>query len=144
MLYRGGCHCGAVKLIYESAVPPAAAELRACQCGFCRRHGSVATSDPAGRLAVSAAPGDLLRYRFGLQTADYLLCRHCGVYLAAVMQEGESAWSVVIVNALEERARFTAPVRPVDYDAEDEAGRRRRRRARWTPTELLPAEAPPA
>jgi len=135
--HTGRCHCGAVAVSYESAVPPEETELRACQCGFCRRHGSVAASDPAGRLVVTAAPADLLRYRFGLQTAEYLLCRHCGVYLAAVMQEDERAWSVVIVNVLDQRRRFARVPRPVDYDAEDVAARRQRRRERWTPTQLV-------
>jgi hypothetical protein len=86
--HRGSCHCGALRLSYRSAVPPADTELRACQCSFCRRHGSRALSDPAGRVEIEAEAGALNRYRFGLGTADYFLCARCGVYVAAVMPEG--------------------------------------------------------
>lgn len=132
--YRGSCHCGALRLSYRSTVPPAEAEVRACQCSFCRRHGSRAISDPGGHAAIEADAGTLIRYRFGLGTADYFLCARCGVYLAAVMTEGERAWSVVIVNALDEAERFSRPAVPMVYDAEDEPARRARRRAKWTPT----------
>lgn len=134
MRHDGRCHCGALRLSYESAIPPAETELRACQCSFCRRHGSRALSDPAGSVVIEAEAAALNRYRFGLGTADYLLCARCGVYLAAVMTEGEKAWSVVIVNALDDAARFSRPAVPMVYDAEDEDARRARRRARWTPT----------
>jgi len=109
--------------------------MRACQCSFCRKHGSVAVSDPAGLVEIKLAdPEKASRYRFGLATADYLVCRDCGVYVAAVMTEGDKSWSVAIVNALDHRADFTGLVEPVDFSAEDGDDRRARRRARWTPT----------
>jgi hypothetical protein len=134
MEHRGSCHCGAVRLSYRSAVPPGEAEVRACQCSFCRRHGSRAISDPGGSVTIEAEAQALNRYRFGLGTADYFLCARCGVYVAAVMTEGERAWSVVIVNALDDAENFTRPAQPMVYDAEDEPARRARRRAKWTPT----------
>lgn len=134
-IHEGGCHCGAIRMTYSSAVPAAEHALRACQCSFCRRHGSIAVSDPDG--AVEIRIGDeakASRYRFGLGTADYIVCRECGVYVAAVMTEGGKSWSVAIVNALDDRVDFAGPVEPVDFSAEDEGDRRARRRARWTPT----------
>ena len=106
-IHEGGCHCGAIRMTYSSAVPAAEHALRACQCSFCRRHGSIAVSDPDG--AVEIRIGDeakASRYRFGLGTADYIVCRECGVYVAAVMTEGGKSWSVAIVNALDDRADF--------------------------------------
>jgi hypothetical protein len=121
---------------YRSELAPAATEVRACQCGFCRRHGARAVSDPAGRAVIEASEAALIRYRFGLGTADYLLCANCGVYLAAVMTEGDRSWSVIVVHVLDDAESFSRPAVPMVYDAEDEAARRARRRARWTPTEL--------
>jgi hypothetical protein len=51
-----------------------------------------------------------------------------------VLTDGERAWSVVSVNALDDAERFSRPAVPMVYDAEDEAARRARRRAKWTPT----------
>ena len=137
-IHEGGCHCGAIRMTYRSAMPAAEHALRACQCSFCRKHGSVAVSDPEGSVEITM--GDearASRYRFGFGTAEYIVCRDCGVYVAAVMTEGEKLWSVAIVNALDDRADFTGPVEPVDFSTEDEDGRRARRRGRWTPTVLV-------
>src|SRR3546814_19511225 len=66
--------CGAIAVRYESAAAPAETEVRACQCSFCRKHGSRAVSDSQGKLTVTIhdAKG-VQRYRFGLATADYFL-----------------------------------------------------------------------
>jgi hypothetical protein len=40
-------------------------------------------------------PALLTRYRWGLATADFLVCGRCGVYVAAVLSEGASAWAVI-------------------------------------------------
>jgi len=57
---RGGCHCGNLKVALETSLDPSVLQLRACQCSFCRRHGAVTTSDPAGRLLVEVGQPELL------------------------------------------------------------------------------------
>jgi hypothetical protein len=135
MKYTGGCHCGNITFLFESDIPPADIEIRACQCGFCRKQNTRAIADPAGHAVIAVRDADRLsRYQFGLETAEYLVCRDCGVYVAAVTAEvsGEPR-AIVILNALDEHVLFTAPVIPVSYDGEEMAGRTARRRARWTP-----------
>ena len=89
MRYFGECHCGKVKVVFETDREPSALGVRTCQCGFCKRHGAHSVSDPQGEILVAADPGDLVRYRFGLRTADFLVCKHCGVYCATVTGDGE-------------------------------------------------------
>jgi hypothetical protein len=138
MHHDGGCHCGAIAISYESDVAPEATEVRACLCSFCRKHGSRAVSDPAGRLTLTLHDAAAVqRYRFGLATADYFLCGRCGVYVAAVIADGARLYGIAIVNALDAAARFTQIPKPADYSAEDAAARRRRRHERWTPTEIV-------
>jgi hypothetical protein len=130
----GRCHCGNLEFRLETALAPSALPIRLCACTFCRRHGARTTSDPDGRLHLRVrASGDLVRYRFGLRTADFLLCAVCGVYVAAVMREGDRAWAIVNLNAAEDPERFTQPPAAFDYSQETPAERRTRRRARWTP-----------
>jgi len=139
-LYRGQCHCGAVELRFYTRTPAAELALRACQCGFCRKHGARTTADPKGRAAIVVAdPAAVERYRFALGTADYFVCRRCGVYLGAVMIEAGRGWSVLNVNAFDAAAAFAQPPAPMVYDHEDEAGRRARRRKLWTPTTVVAA-----
>ncbi|TPI45389.1 aldehyde-activating protein [Mesorhizobium sp. B2-9-1] len=136
-VHSGGCHCGNIRLSFSTALDPAQLEIRACQCSFCTRHGSRAAADPNGRLVVSVEDRQRLRaYRFGLRTADYLLCGECGVYVAAIAGEGDDATAIVIVNALDDRERFSREPIPVRYDAETREQRLARRRSAWMPVEI--------
>jgi hypothetical protein len=141
-MHIGGCHCGNIRLGFSTELDPSQIEVRACQCSFCVRHGSHAAADPAGRLIISVKDeAQLRRYRFGLKTADYLICRECGVYVAAITGEDDAiarddARAIVIINALDDRERFNQePVR-VDFDAENRVQRQARRRTRWMPVEM--------
>jgi hypothetical protein len=71
--YLARCHCGALTARYRTAIAPAAWPVRACQCSFCRSHGALSTSDPAGVLEFrSTDPTRVQRYRFGGRTADFM------------------------------------------------------------------------
>lgn len=112
-------------------------EIRACQCPFCTRHGSRAAADPNGRLTISVKDrAKLQTYRFGLRTADYLVCRECGVYVAAIAGDGAEARAIVIVNALDDREQFSREPIPVRYDAETREQRLARRRSACMPVEI--------
>ena len=134
MIHAGGCHCGALRYALATALPPGQLPLRACQCAFCRKHGALSTSDPAGsvRFELKAEP---IRYRFGLKTADFLVCARCGVYVGATFEDGGKAWAVLNANTLDDAAALTQPPAAMSYDGEDEASRMARRKARWTPVE---------
>lgn len=132
--HEGGCHCGNIRLTFRTATAPSETELRACQCSFCRKHNSLAASDPNGMLTLRVKNETLLsRYAFGLRTAEYLVCRDCGVYVAAVTTDPVERRAIVIVNALDEREQFTQEPRPTVYDAETRDERIARRQARWMP-----------
>lgn len=133
---RGGCHCGNPSFRLLASRPPEDLPVRACGCRFCRRHGALSSADPDGRLSFAARDPALLgRYRFGLATADFLVCRACGVYVGALMPDGEAALGLINVRACDEAHHFVQSPRDMDYGAEDEAGRRDRRRAGWTPAD---------
>ena len=136
-VHSGGCHCGNIRLSFSSALDPAQLEIRACQCSFCTRHGSRAAADPNGRLAISVADEERLQvYRFGLRTAGYLVCRDCGVYVAAIAGKGDDVRAIVIVNALDDRERFSRVPVAVSYDAESREQRLARRRSAWMPVDI--------
>lgn len=135
-VHGGGCHCGNIRLRFSTELDPSKIEVRACQCSFCTRHGSRAVADPDGRLVISVKDvRRLKKYRFGLGTADYLICGECGVYTAAIAGE-DDARAIVIINALDDQRSFSQEPIPVDYDAESKAQRQARRRLRWMPVEM--------
>jgi hypothetical protein len=139
--YTGSCHCAAIGFTYRTSVEPEQWSIRACQCSFCRAHDALSTSDPAGQIAFTAARPDLLqKYRFGLKTADFLLCSACGVYIGAMIETASGAFGIVNVHALLEKPENLAATAPIVYDNEDVAGRVSRREDRWTPVTKIPAQ----
>jgi len=132
--YHGQCHCGNLELAFETNLKPEQLSVRACSCSFCRSHGARSTSDPKGSVKITVHDSSqLIRYRFGLKTADFLICKRCGVYLAAVMTEGGTSYATVNISTFDFLARFKKKPVIVSYDGESEAERRARRRKNWTP-----------
>jgi hypothetical protein len=132
--YRGSCHCGAVGFLYRTDVEPEDWSIRACQCAFCRAHDALSASDPLGSLEFTAKDPDLLgRYRFGLKTADFLLCRQCGIYIGALIETEHGQYGIINTHALDEAPDDLSPTEPMTYDSEDTAARVSRREKRWTP-----------
>ncbi len=134
MLHSGGCHCGNIGVRLRLSRAPEAMPLRSCSCSFCRSHGTRTVSDRDGSVEITASDRSLVeRYRFGSRTADYLLCRRCGVYVGAVCETGSGLRAVVNVNCLDDRAAFTQTPSAPDYDGEATHARLERRSANWMP-----------
>ena len=129
----GHCHCGAIRVDLTTELALEELPLRACQCSFCRRHGSLTTSDPKGRLHIEAAPGAASRYRFGLGVTDFLLCAECGVYVAATMRVEGGLTAVVNVRGVGFPGFASREPEPMTYDDETAAERSARRADRWMP-----------
>lgn len=135
--YRGSCHCGAITAVINLSRPASEMRVRACQCGFCRPRGTRTVADAAGSVLISAAsPEHLHRYRFGLKTADYLLCATCGSYIGAVQEEPEGLISVINVGGLDVPAFRGIVADPVSYDGEAVVERLARRRTYWMPATI--------
>jgi hypothetical protein len=133
----GGCHCGNIRVDFMSLKAAAELPLRVCGCSFCRAHGARTTVDPDGRLGLRFLDeGGVSRYRFGHKTADFLVCRQCGVYVAAVMAQGQGLFGTLNVNVLDVREVFRQAVAAVDYEGEQAQDRMARRVASWTPTKV--------
>jgi hypothetical protein len=136
-LFEGGCHCGNLSYVFETSVGLHVLGLRACQCSFCRRHNARTTSDPKGTIRVSVRePGKLHRYRFGLKTADFLICADCGVYIGAALEDGGKGWMTVNVNTFRSPPPFEFTGTPHDFESETAGDKIDRRKAKWTPLEI--------
>ncbi|MDB5511798.1 MAG: glutathione-dependent formaldehyde-activating [Enterovirga sp.] len=132
-LPAGSCHCAAIQVDLVLSTAPEELRVRACQCGFCWRRGARTISDPDGAATIRAVgPEALIRYRFGLRTADYLVCANCGTYVAAV-QPDELPIGVINVGGLGVPEFDELAAEPVDYNGETVADRLARRRGYWMP-----------
>jgi hypothetical protein len=132
--FAGRCHCGNLEVAFEPGSAPEDLAVRSCTCSFCRRHGARCVSDRTGAVRILVQdPALLIRYGFGLRTADFLLCGRCGTYLGAIMPVGDAAVATINVNTFEPPHPFQHEGVPMNYERESEAERRARRAAGWTP-----------
>jgi hypothetical protein len=132
---NGICHCKNLSYELVTEMEPAEIRLRACDCSFCRLHAARNWSDSNGKTTIRIKDKkQLQKYRFALKTADFYLCRECGIYLGAVLSDNDGTWSTV-------NLRLTglplAGEQVVNYDSEDAAGRITRRKRAWTPTTII-------
>jgi len=130
----GACHCGNISYVFDASQSVEALGLRACQCSFCRAHGARTTSDPNGTISIRVRDTTKLqRYRFGLKTADFLICRPCGVFVGALMEEDGRRFLTVNANTFKPPPAYDIIGVAKDFGGEDAEGRTARRSARWTP-----------
>jgi hypothetical protein len=123
--FTGGCHCSNISVSVELMRAASSYSPRACDCEFCRRHGAAWVSDPQGSLRIHVRDQrDTGRYRQGAGIAEMLLCRNCGVLVAALWQ-GPQLLGVVNANVLEGRDSLPAvqPVSPKILSAEAKMNR---------------------
>lgn len=135
--HEGGCHCRDIRVVLRLSKPPEGTPLRACGCSFCRAHETRTAADPGGLFELQADDWSLVEpYRFGSRTAEYILCRRCGVYVAALCETTAGLRAVVNVNCLDDRAAFTAIPSVARYDGETVEARLARRAVAWMPARV--------
>ncbi len=130
MKLSGGCHCGTMSYDLEwpdEAGPKAA---RICTCAFCTRHNIRYISHPDAVLALRIRNADdVNRYRFATATAQFLICRECGVMPVIIGHQDGALQAVVNANTLED---FEMPeAAPISYDGESLNERLKRRKKNW-------------
>jgi hypothetical protein len=132
--YSAQCHCGVLTARYSTDKPTVEWPIRACQCSFCRAHAALSTSDPVGTLQFGCSRPELLqRYRFATGTAEFLLCRECGVYLGAQISRDGARFGILNTLTLNPVPADLPSPEAMDYDGETAQSRHMRRAARWTP-----------
>ena len=132
MRIHGRCHCGNISFVLDWKPEPSEIPARACGCSFCVRHGGVWTSCPAGALTIAVAdPGCVSTYEFGTRTAQFHVCKTCGVPPVVTSRIDGRLYAVVNVNAFDDVAPSLLKRSPAAFDGEDEASRLARRARNW-------------
>lgn len=107
---EGQCHCG--NLGCSLLLPETVTSLTVygCNCSFCRLHACTWLGEPALRLQLRAEVAEQSGwYATGPLAPNYLLCRHCGVALAAVSYFGDAWYGIANAQTL------LLPPLPQDY-----------------------------
>lgn len=131
---RGRCHCGNIAFELQWPEPDGMLAVRACSCTFCVKHGGVYTSHPDARLRARVADESLLSsYAFGTETAQFFVCRRCGVVPLVTSRIDGGEFAVVNVNTFENVDPSELDATTTDFDGESIEERLARRKHRWIP-----------
>lgn len=76
MIYRGGCHCGAVRFEVEA---PERIECSDCNCSICAKTGFLHLIVPRSRFRLLQGESSLATYTFNTHVAQHRFCRTCGI-----------------------------------------------------------------
>ena len=128
--YLGACSCGATRVTLTSPRAPGDFEPRsdAEHCAFCREHGGIWISDPAGTLAIEPGNATTTR-RFASDQVEFHFCAACGELAYAVFERVGVARRDLFAAI----APLAKPVVATNFDGEALDRGRARRLAAWTP-----------
>jgi hypothetical protein len=131
---HASCHCGNIHVAFDRPDSGSTIAVRACGCGLCTKHGAVWTSHPEGRFHLQVADETrAARYRFGTKTADFHVCRTCGVIpIVTCLIEG-TRYAVFNANTFDDVDRSELIEAATNFDGETTENRLARRRRNWTP-----------
>ena len=127
------CHCGNINVKLKTNLNNNDLPRRKCQCDFCIAHGAVWTSDSeSGEVEVKIKDKKQInKYRFGTKTADFYICKICGVVPIAVSKINDNDNAVVNVNAITDPKINITKVVKTNFRGESIKKRLERRENNW-------------
>jgi hypothetical protein len=132
VLICGSCHCGNISFTLNWEPEPSEIPARACTCSFCTKHGGVWTSCPAGPLRVTVRDSSQVsNYAFGTKTAQFHICRTCGIVPVVTSRIDGHLYAVVNVNAFEGVEATLLRQASVTFEEETGEVRLARRKRGW-------------
>lgn len=134
----GGCHCGNISFDLDWPADQPQIGRRECGCVFCRKHRAAWTSHADASLVVRINDvANTSPYRFGTATADFHVCRHCGVAPLATCEIDGRLFGIVNVNTFEATDGVSFTTTATDFEGENVDDRLGRRRRNWIPSVRL-------
>ena len=128
----GSCHCSNIRFDFYLPSEEPIIPIRACGCTFCQKHRGEWTSHPEGRLVAKLAePEEVNRYQFGHGTADFYICKRCGVAPFVVSTVNGSDRAVVNAHSFDNVPSEELVSSSTDFDGESVDGRLARRDRNW-------------
>ena len=76
MLYKGGCHCGAVAFEVDA---PEDITAQDCNCSICSRSGFLHLIVPKSKFKLLRGADQITTYTFNTGVAHHTFCKVCGV-----------------------------------------------------------------
>ena len=135
---RGSCYCGNIRFVFVTDKSDDELPQRECQCGFCVLHGRIATSDRDGELRIAIeAPENVRKFRFGHRTADFYVCRECGMIPVVTSEIDGAIRGIADVRMIEGFVWSRSETSRHDFEGEEVDDRLDRRKGYWTGTVIF-------
>ncbi|MGR9014805.1 MAG: GFA family protein [Gammaproteobacteria bacterium] len=90
-IYKGGCHCGAVRFEVEALENPTVQE---CNCSICSKTGFLHLIVSSSHFRLLSGEENLTTYSFGTGAARHLFCKVCGIKSFYVPRSNPDGFSV--------------------------------------------------
>lgn len=127
----GACHCGKIQFSAELSRPLSSYAPRACDCDFCQKHAATYLSDPSGQLRIHLdSDGAPHTYRQGSETAEFLVCRNCGVLTAVLFHDSARIYAAINTKAVDGHPTLGTPT-PVSPKALSASEKVQRWKENW-------------
>jgi len=132
--YEASCECNNINYFFTTLVAPDFWPVRKCNCSFCSKHvNHIHCSDPKGSVIFLFSDlQNVSLYRHGTKTADFVICKTCNSYMAAVMITNKGRFSVINLEHLIYGIKFNK-INILSWVDEDLESRLARRHTTWTP-----------
>ena len=76
MIFKGGCHCGAVRFEVDA---PEVVTCQECNCSICGKSGYLHLIVPRSKFNLVKGQDNLATYTFGTGVARHMFCKTCGI-----------------------------------------------------------------
>ena len=97
--YTASCHCGDVKVQFESEP---ITEALSCNCSHCGRKGFLLTFIPKAQVKSLTGEDKQTKYLFNKKTITHLFCQTCGVEVYAESKMNDQEMLAVNLRTVEE------------------------------------------
>jgi hypothetical protein len=106
--------------------------IRACQCLFCKKRNGQYTSDSKRKVKIHLQEERFInKYRFATKTADFWICKSCGLLPVVTARIGDTMYAVVNLTTADNLDISQLAAKHVNSSSEDKASREERRKRTW-------------
>ena len=134
--HSGKCHCGILKVTFETEKSADKLFYRQCQCSYCTPVNALYCTDSDGFVEINSS-ADVGEYSFALRTAKFLFCKACGCYLCAIQKNDQGIKAVVNARFFPTLLAGANNIRSMNFDGETVEQRTDRRNKHWTPAKVV-------
>ncbi len=110
-MFKGSCHCGAIRFTVEGELTGA----MACNCSICQRKGARMWFVPRDKMTLLSGADTMATYTFNKHVIKHHFCPTCGMHPFGVGVDPKgNSMAAININCLEEVDLAAIPLQQYD------------------------------